>query len=108
MLCREVSYKCSDVSGNLSSPSSGKLRYYFLNEIFLTIRENTRFTNQEGSQFMLIQVFATDDSTMQRIPLACWKTKASETHTEYVIFLPSTWHNGYSKEPRYYVIQGYS
>ena len=30
---------------------------------------------------------AKDDNTIRRMRLACWKTKATDTHAEYVIFI---------------------
>jgi len=30
---------------------------------------------------------ATDDNTIRRIRFACWVNKATDTHSEYVIFI---------------------
>jgi len=32
-----------------------------------------------------------DDNVTRRMPFACWITKATDTHSEYVIFLAFIW-----------------
>jgi hypothetical protein len=41
---------------------------------------------------------ATDDNTIQRIQIASWITKATNTHSEYVIPL-FLYNNGHAHEP---------
>jgi len=31
---------------------------------------------------------ATDDNTIRRMRFACWITKATDTHSEYVVLIP--------------------
>jgi hypothetical protein len=45
---------------------------------------------------------ATDDNIIQRMRFACWITKATDTHSEYVIRLCHG-NNGYANAPQYYV-----
>jgi hypothetical protein len=35
---------------------------------------------------------ATDDNITRRMRIACWITKATDTHTEYVTFIAFTLH----------------
>jgi hypothetical protein len=50
---------------------------------------------------------ATDDNIIRRMRFACWVTKATDTHSEYVIVYALLFHsnNGYKKAPQYYVIR---
>jgi hypothetical protein len=47
---------------------------------------------------------ATDDNIIRRMRVACWKTKATDTHSEYVILLFHG-NNGYANAPRSYIIR---
>jgi hypothetical protein len=46
---------------------------------------------------------ATDDNIIQRMRFACRITKATDTHSEYVIFLLFHGNNGYANAPQCYV-----
>jgi hypothetical protein len=47
----------------------------------------------------------TDDNIIRRMRFACWITKATDTHSEYVVLLPLYGHNGYANAHQYYVIR---
>jgi hypothetical protein len=47
---------------------------------------------------------STDDNIIRRMRLACRITKATDTHSEYVILFLSYDSNGYTSSPRSYVI----
>jgi hypothetical protein len=44
---------------------------------------------------------ATDDNIIRRMRFACWITKATDTHSQYVILIPSDGKNGYANAPQY-------
>ena len=46
---------------------------------------------------------AKDDKTIRRMHLACWITKATDTHSEYVTLLLSHGKNGYADAPELHV-----
>jgi hypothetical protein len=46
---------------------------------------------------------ATDDNIIRRMRFACWITKATDTHSEYVILL-SQYNKAYANAPECYVI----
>ena len=46
---------------------------------------------------------ATDGEMAQRMRFACWITKATDTHSEYVILLLFHRNNSYANAPQYYV-----
>jgi len=48
---------------------------------------------------------STDDNTRRRMRLACRISKATDTHSEYIILLLSWGNNGYTNSPRHYVIR---
>jgi hypothetical protein len=48
---------------------------------------------------------ATDDNILRRIRIACWITKATDTHSEYVIHIAFHGNNGYANAPQCYVIR---
>jgi len=41
--------------------------------------------------------------TIWRMPIACWITKATNVHSEYVIFIALQCSNGCTSVPKYYV-----
>jgi hypothetical protein len=45
---------------------------------------------------------ATDDNIIRRMRIACWITKATDTHSQYVILLLHG-NNGYANAPQCYV-----
>jgi hypothetical protein len=45
----------------------------------------------------------TDDNIIQRMRFACWITKATDTHSEYVIFIAFHGNNCYANAPQCYV-----
>jgi hypothetical protein len=46
---------------------------------------------------------AMDEKRLRRMHVACWITKAKNTHSEYLILLGFTMQNGYSNATQYYV-----
>jgi hypothetical protein len=46
---------------------------------------------------------ATDDNTIRRLRIVCWITKATDTHSEYVILTAFPANNGYANAPQCYV-----
>jgi hypothetical protein len=46
---------------------------------------------------------ATDKNIAQRMRIACWITKAADTHSEYEIFLLFHGNSGYAKAPHCYI-----
>jgi hypothetical protein len=46
---------------------------------------------------------ATDDNIIWRMPIACWITKAKDTHSEYVILTAVHCKNGFTCALQYYV-----
>jgi hypothetical protein len=48
---------------------------------------------------------ATGDNIIQRMRFTCWITKATDTHSEYVILIAFHGSNGYANAPEYYVIR---
>jgi hypothetical protein len=47
---------------------------------------------------------ATDDNTIRRMRFACWVTKATGTHSEYVVLIAFHSNNDYANAPQWYVI----
>ena len=47
---------------------------------------------------------ATDDNTTQSVRFACWVTKVTDAHSEYVNVLLSHCNNSYVNDPQYYGI----
>ena len=47
---------------------------------------------------------ATDDSIIRRMRIACWITEATDTHSEYVMFLLFHGSSGYANVPHCYVV----
>jgi hypothetical protein len=45
---------------------------------------------------------ATDDNITWRMRIACWITKATDTHSEYVILIAFDGKNGYANAPQRY------
>ena len=45
----------------------------------------------------------TDYNKMRRMRFVCWITKATDTHSEYVYFLPLHSNNSFANEPYCYV-----
>jgi hypothetical protein len=46
---------------------------------------------------------ATDDNTIQRMRFACWITKATDAHSEYVISIAfPLCNNGYANAPQFH------
>jgi hypothetical protein len=48
---------------------------------------------------------ATYDNITWRMCFACWITKDTDTHSEYVILIAFHGNNGYTNAPQYYVIR---
>jgi hypothetical protein len=48
---------------------------------------------------------ATDDDILQHVYLACWITKATDTHSEYVIIIAFPRQQWYANAPPCYVIR---
>jgi hypothetical protein len=48
---------------------------------------------------------ATDDNIIQHMRIACWITKATDTHSEYVYLLLLHGNNGYTNVLQCYVIR---
>lgn len=46
---------------------------------------------------------ATDDDIIQRMHIAWWMTKATDTHSEYLIFIALHGYNDFADAPKYYV-----
>jgi hypothetical protein len=46
---------------------------------------------------------ATDDNIIRRMRFACWITKATDTHSEYVILIAFDGNSGYANAPQCYV-----
>jgi hypothetical protein len=46
---------------------------------------------------------ATDDDIIRRMRISCWITKATDTHSEYVILIIFHGNNGYTDAPQYHV-----
>ena len=46
---------------------------------------------------------ATDDNTTLRMRTPCWITKATDTHSEYVIRTAFPANNGYANAPQWYL-----
>jgi hypothetical protein len=46
---------------------------------------------------------ATDDNIIRRMRFACWITKATDTHSEYVILIAFTLQQWYANAPQCYV-----
>jgi hypothetical protein len=48
---------------------------------------------------------ATDDNIIQRMRFTCWITKATDTHSEYVILIAFHGNNCYANAPQCYIIR---
>jgi len=46
---------------------------------------------------------ATEGNIIWRMRIECWITKATDTHSEYVILIAFHYNGGYTNAPRYYV-----
>jgi hypothetical protein len=46
---------------------------------------------------------ATANNILWRMRFACWMTKATDTHSEYVILIALPRQNGYANVPHYYI-----
>jgi hypothetical protein len=46
---------------------------------------------------------ATDDNIIRRMRFACWVTKATDTHSEYVTLIAFPRNNGYANAPQCYI-----
>jgi len=48
---------------------------------------------------------ATDDYIIRRVRIACWITKATSAHSEYVLLFLFHGNNGYANVTQYYIIR---
>jgi hypothetical protein len=48
---------------------------------------------------------ATDDNIIGHLCIACWITKATNSHWEYVILIAFHYNNGWTNAPQYYIIR---
>jgi hypothetical protein len=48
---------------------------------------------------------ATDDNIIRRMRFACWVTKATDTHSEYVILIAFHRNSSYARAPGCYIIR---
>jgi hypothetical protein len=47
---------------------------------------------------------ATDVNKTRHMGIACWVTKATNTHSEYMMFIAFHYNNGCTNTPKYYVL----